>query len=402
MTQVKCVVIHFGTTNTIAGFSNRELPECILPSCYLKEDDEDELHFGLFNLLQRSKGNIYQIFGSDGLPYDWNAFEKLVSWIYNTQLHCKFDEFPLLITIPPNINNVVKSQLLELFLLKLNVCVIQLIPEPLALTLSLGRNTGIVVDIGGGRVCVTPVTDGSVINSGVLQSKFGGDFLDWQISQLVDDNVDDSKSSLKYWQNSRTWIQEFKINMLEISSMRLDDLTNISSNEFGYQSSMNSEKNYLMKQKRTITWNLRKCYEVGETIFRPSRVDEKFKDEDGLADLVVKSIKTCSANVMKNFSNTNTNTTPTSNKNTPIEQIYSGLLTNIIITGGTSLINGLEQRLINELSLQFPQYKLSSFAAPMNLDRMLQSWQSGVTICNLSEWHLTKWISKQDYLEDNK
>ncbi|XDT05777.1 Actin [Nakaseomyces glabratus] len=73
------------------------------------------------------------------------------------------------------------------------------------------------------------------------------------------------------------------------------------------------------------------------------------------------------------------------------EHVYSLLLTNVIITGGTSLIDGMEQR------IRFPQYKLSTFTNPDQLQRSLQAWNGAVSLSNLPKWGLTQWFTKEDF-----
>lgn len=128
---------------------------------------------------------------------------------------------------------------------------------------------------------------------------------------------------------------------------------------------------------------------------------------------MAKSVKKAGASInsMKANTSTNPNGLGTSHINTNVgdnnstasssnispEQVYSLLLTNVIITGSTSLIEGMEQRIIKELSIRFPQYKLTTFANQVMMDRKIQGWLGALTMANLPSWSLGKWYSKEDY-----
>ncbi|AGO11430.1 AaceriACR184Cp [[Ashbya] aceris (nom. inval.)] len=397
MALEKAVVLHFGKHSTVAGFSNRDLPQCVLPSAYLMPDDGEPV-YGLYELMQAKEYDIYTLFDNRGVPTDWDMLERFCRWIYATQLRVGPEELPVCITVPPDLSATVRSQFHELMLCKLRVPVLQLISEPLAVTLSLGRSTALVVDVGASKVTVTPIVDGSVVKTGILRSRYAGDFLDFQLMKALDDRPDGT--SLYHWQQSRTWMRDFKNTMLQVSLMRLSEVEK----QLQKQSisfipiPLEGRKHFLFKRQKTITWDLKQCYRIPESLFDPSTVSPEFESSDGLSDLVGKAIKKCAASITSSNGSASQPAAIGVPSATP-EQIHAALLTNVVIIGGTSLLQGLEQRLVNDLSLQFPQYKLSTYATPAHVDRQLQSWQGGVNMCHLPDWKLGSWVTKQEYLE---
>lgn len=396
----KSVVIHFGKHSTIAGFSNRDLPQCVIPSAYLKIDNGEPI-FGLYPLLQAEKGDIYTLFDNRGVPTDWDMLAKFWRWIYRTQLCVKPEELCLCITVPAEISVGVKEQLYELTMCKLEVPVCQLISEPLALTLALGKSTALVVDVGAAKATITPVVDGGVVKNGIMSSPYAGDFLDYQLTKSLDDEGDGS--SLYCWRQSRTWMQDFKNTMLQVSPLNLSEIEKqLKMQPLSFlPMPIEGQRNFLYKHTRMVTWDLKKCYQLAESLFDPSIVSGDFDSADGLGELVTKSIKKCAASMTSNngTSTCGSSTVGASAFSAAPEQIHAALLTNVVLVGGTSLLSGLEQRLVNELSLHFPQCKLSTYATPAHIDRQLRSWQAGVSMCHLPDWKIGYWTTKQEYLD---
>ncbi|SCW00126.1 LAFE_0B10022g1_1 [Lachancea fermentati] len=379
------VVIHNGTHTTIAGFGNRDIPQVVCPSSYVKKPD-GSLIFGYNEMMMAEDGDIFTIMDSKGIPYNWDALEAQWRWIYEEQLQCNPKDLPLVVTVAAGLPLSAQSQYLELALKKLQVPVFQMVIEPLAVSLSLGRNTALVIDVGAAKMTVTPIIDGTVMQNAVERSKFAGDFLDFQISEYMKDKVSDTNtSSYDLWRNSRTWIQDFKAYMLQVSPSKIQELDSLNLDMMG----MNFSKNFLYKRKKTISLTQRECCTLAEYIFQPQLASPQFPASEGLAEVIGKAVKKAGASTAGGSSSGANAISP--------EQIHAALLTNIVITGSSSLIAGLEQRIVNELSYQFPQYKLSSFANPMVLDRKLQSWHGGVTMANLPSWDLGEWVSRQDY-----
>ncbi|CAB4252137.1 similar to Saccharomyces cerevisiae YPR034W ARP7 Component of both the SWI/SNF and RSC chromatin remodeling complexes [Maudiozyma barnettii] len=499
----KCVVIKIGSHHTIAGFNNTELPQCILPSSYLKKGS-DEYIFGTISMLEEAIAKkdkdtnenleVFTTVDENGIPYNWSVIEQQLKYIYDTQLKCDPQDLPLVITVPhlkSELANKVLERYFDLAFTKLNVPVLQIIIEPLAIALAMGKTSALVIDLGSSGCNVTPIVDGTVVKTSVMRSRFAGDFLDYRITQRVEDivkkkknsssssevidaegdinistednNSSNYKDSVDVWLEANTWIHDFKMNMLQVSDKELPELERFYKEQAEMQirqqeqlqqySTNNAEakldsaaiasiqnnnpllqkKNFLYKlSNQTISLESRQCYELAESLFNPSMISDKYTKEDGLGEIIGKAIKKAGASVSsvgtntigalgasmtiqpmntqsKNniFGNNNDNSNNNNNNNVGInslgttattpEYIYSMLLTNIIVTGSTSLINGMEQRIIKELSTRFPQYKITTFASQITMDRKIQGWTSSVSMSNLPSWELAKWYTKADY-----
>lgn len=510
----KCVVISTGSHRTVAGFNNVDLPQCTIPSSYvrvLRDDDvsmddgeEDESRyeyvFGLFDMMDEAafdvngKGGreVFTIVDDHGIPYNWKALERLYRYIYEKELKVDPSELPLVITLPSMTNRELETKIvenyMELAFEKLKVPVLQIVVEPLGIMLSTGKSSSLVIDVGATGCTVTPIIDGTILRNSIVKSRFAGDFLDFQTHKKLEelkkrvakddmetDGMEETpQSSLQVWLNANTSIHEFKTSMVSVfdkdlkevekyyeeqmrlyrqQQERMAEQQNSQTQQMNqYTIPMNNpninnplvqKQNYLLRVKdnktgaminRTVQVENKELYEIAEYLFQPKLASEDFSSKDGLGELIGKAIKKSGASVNSNTAGTQVsgsgnssggNSGPQTNgpliplngyssigfgtsatgagndgsatNNITPEHVYSLLLTNVIITGGTSLIDGMEQRIIRELSIRFPQYKLSTFTNPDQLQRSLQAWNGAVSLSNLPKWGLTQWFTKEDF-----
>ncbi len=74
------------------------------------------------------------------------------------------------------------------------------------------------------------------------------------------------------------------------------------------------------------------------------------------------------------------------------------LLQNIVVTGGTTLINGWTDRLNNELMGMYPGTRVKIQAAGLTSERRFGSWIGGSILGSLGTFH-QMWISRKEYEE---
>lgn len=74
------------------------------------------------------------------------------------------------------------------------------------------------------------------------------------------------------------------------------------------------------------------------------------------------------------------------------------LLGNIVVTGGSTLVNGFTDRLQNEISNMYPGARVKIQAAGLTAERRFGSWIGGSILGSLGTFH-QMWISKAEYAE---
>jgi len=80
------------------------------------------------------------------------------------------------------------------------------------------------------------------------------------------------------------------------------------------------------------------------------------------------------------------------------QDIRSNLLGNIVVTGGTSLTYGFNDRLNNELQAAFPGVRCKIHAPGSTIERKYAGWLGGSVLGSLGTFH-QMWISKAEYEE---
>lgn len=435
MTVKKCVVIHNGSSTTVAGFSNMELPKCIISTSYVQKGAERV--FGTFAMLDECEKKqdppceVYTIMDKNGMPYNWDALEAQWRYIYEKELQTNPEELPLVISVPATHHEIdpqIVQNYLDLALNKLKVPELQIVVEPLAVALAMGKSSALVVDIGARGTTVTPIVDGTVVRSGVMRSRFGGDFLDYQVAKLLEEPL--GSSSHEAWYNSQTWIREFKSTMLQVCDKNLSELERYHQDQLLLQQQqqqqmgasyhnylanpLTQKRNFLHKKhNRTVTLELRDCYRVCEYLFQPSLASPDYTGRDGLGELLARAVKKAGASVsaqgtpgggqgaslVQSHQQSEQQQQPaasTTASTATIEQVYAQLLTNVVITGATSLVAGFEQRIVTELAVRFPQNKLATYANQIHLDRAAQGWIAMGAMAALPGWDLGRWYTRRD------
>jgi actin-related protein 4 len=74
------------------------------------------------------------------------------------------------------------------------------------------------------------------------------------------------------------------------------------------------------------------------------------------------------------------------------------LLQNIVVTGGSTLVNGFTDRLHNELTGMYPGARIKIQAAGLTAERRFGSWIGGSILGSLGTFH-QMWVSRKEYEE---
>lgn len=75
------------------------------------------------------------------------------------------------------------------------------------------------------------------------------------------------------------------------------------------------------------------------------------------------------------------------------------LLANVVVTGSTSLLNGFNDRLNNELTAMYPGLRVKLHAAGLTSERRFGAWIGGSILASLGTFH-QMWISRAEYQEN--
>ena len=130
------------------------------------------------------------------------------------------------------------------------------------------------------------------------------------------------------------------------------------------------QKTYELPDGQTVNVNVPR-FKAPEAIFNPDLIQEG-GEVKGMHTLSYDSIQECDVDVR------------------------TDLYKNVILSGGSTLYEGLPDRLEKELNALCPQQGVVNIIAPP--DRYYSVWCGGSTLCSLTTF-ASKWITKEEYDE---
>ena len=395
------VVIDNGSYTTKAGFALDDLPNLVFPSVYIQDSSSNKAIVGtdreLAHYLQYQTNTLIE----NGLIYD---FENIVhNWQYvfdNVDNHNAVDlkDFPLVMTEQSwnTTKNKVKTS--EIVFEQFEVPLFSLVKNPISQLYRCGKSTGLVIDIGAGVTSVTPILDGVIQNKCSFHSKYAGDWVNLHVMEYLRGKVDTVDELLPLAYRSNTQATE-SFRQYYMSTHILQEFKNLSLNHNVSNYQIYNHKYINVSDKRNFLENLfdptmNKLPNI--TIPEPN-IDKP--STHGLTNLVFLAIKSLEATLLpQSESNGATATGPGSqNRFARFMEIFKLLLSNVLITGGTSLADGLSDHIISDLRAlmqqYFPNYPLAYNVQQIrinsgnsdNADTWDKQFGSWLGACNLAQ-----------------
>lgn len=318
----------------------------------------------------------------------------LHTWKYGFEDVLRVDvrEHPLLVTEAGWNDSKRRERTMQTMFEDLEVPATYLARNGVCAAFAAGKATALVVDVGAGACSITPVVDGLVLKKGIYHSGIAGDAIShatkallqqmgiainpsYRVSKKV--QVDPGATaqatlrkvagitpSFHAYQEEKV-ILEWKESCCAILERPYDEnLANTRQSktfEFpdGYNQAFGSER-----------------FKVGETLFKPKAfgVGDASSSSLSLSQLLHSSISSVDPD------------------------IRAHLLNNVVLTGGSSLIPGLGDRLTNEIQTIAPGSKVRIYAPGNTVERKCGGWLGGSILSSLGTFH-QMWVSRAEYNE---
>ncbi|KAL2316049.1 SWI/SNF and RSC complexes subunit arp42 [Schizosaccharomyces pombe] len=408
--EIPSLVIDPGSCWTRFGYAGEESPMTILPSYYgVRSDvtgrnkyvvDELQIHAPIPGMeVKNGKSN--------GIIQDWES--TLYTWErgLKEKLQVNPTEYAMMITEPSWNPQSVRQQIMEAAFEQLHVPAFYLTKQAVCVAFANSKSTALIVDIGSDNASVTPVVDGLIIRKGIFKQSLAGDFLNANIEQLFNTMniefpphyriarksvaiqqsgnmangsadavkpavlyppIQDLTSSYEIFQKRRV-IEEWKESVLDVLDTPFDEAKASSRNPKPFE--FPDGVTHKFGQER---------FRISEILFNPSFSASRSAETTppqgsvGLHELVYQSILACDS------------------------ELRSPLLNNIVVTGGTSLIPGLSERLQAEVQRLATGSRINVHTAETASATSNAVWFGGSILASLDNFqHL--WVSKQEYDE---
>lgn len=444
--EVSALVLDPGSYYTRIGFAGEDSPKVVLSTTYgWKENpnydpevlpdsessaESDEKYIYYFeddsSIHVPREGMEVCNPMEDGVIKDWEGITKLWEYGLKTLLHVNPEDHPLLITEQIWNNDEHRTKLMEIMFERFNVPAFYIIKSPVSSLFASGKGSGLVVDAGADMTTVTPIVDGLTLFKPSKRTKFAGNYLNEQILKMfkekditvtprfmvqskepvnpnepskyqpkslsytptesfkeaeIDRVVEEFKETCVGIEpegtNAKQWFefpdgynQKFDKERLQVAEALFKSAPGAGAEEVTTTTTTeNTNGNDKDKTNNDAAANNTKS-DV-ETLTLTDRTTSPFA-ETGISDLIVNCINACDVDIRANLAN------------------------NIVITGGTSFINGFTQRINQDLTQALAGLKIRIHAPGNSIERKNSSWIGGSILASLGTFHQL-WISKKEY-----
>jgi actin beta/gamma 1 len=322
--------------------------------------DQKEVYVGSDAQEKRNVLKIQQpIVG--GVVQNWDDMEKVWHHTLYNELRVSPEEHPIIMTECNSNPRENREKLAQIMFEVFSVPQLYLSMQAVCALYASGRSTGVVLDSGDGVTHTVPIYEGFAIPHAINKIEMAGcDLTNYLQSLLKEKGI------------NFTTAQEMDIvrNIKESMCYVVGD----------YDAAMKeanethaADKNYeLPDGKKILVGNER--FRCAEALFRPEVLKA---DIDGGVH------KQCFDSIIKSHSDSS---------------VRNAFFSNIILSGGSTLFEGMSERMQTEMSklAHSAGYKAKVMAPP---ERMYSVWLGGSILASLSTFK-TMWITKQEYEEN--
>ncbi|KAF5599778.1 actin 4 [Fusarium denticulatum] len=443
--EVSALVLDPGYCYTRAGFAGEDVPKSILPSFYghTTGDSPKDL-FGDECLIPRPDFEVRNYMNKDSVVEDWDVAARIWENMLVKRLQPErqtppsknglnddpkaegqdgegdvamddadaaesaekpLGENPLLITEAPWNTPKAREKAIEIIMENWGCPAFWLSRTPVLAAFAAGKATSLVIDVGGANTSVTAIHDGMVLKRSIQKSPVGGIWLSSQIRNLFEASEPKVELTPTFMIENKT-----PVDALAPPSVRLRHFPFQINDSFrAYE-----EERVLTEFKESVVevWRGPGRYSVsGNEDYvktQPGRVfempdgynqmwrEQRFRVTEGMFD------ETVGYNGSDSEQLTKAQTIPElirSALNAVDVDLRGNLLANVVVTGSTSLINGFNDRLNNELMAMYPGLKIKIHAAGLTSERRFGAWIGGSILASLGTFH-QMWISRKEYEEN--
>jgi len=364
--DAQTVVIDNGSGMVKAGFAGEEAPRCVFPAIVGRPKHNQALmgtsnkteYIGEEAMQKRGILNLeYPI--SSGIVESWEDMERVWNHTFYNELRVTPSELQgVLLTEAPRNPKANREKMIQIMFENFEVQNAYVAIQAVMSLYAAGRTTGLVVDSGDGVSHTVPVFEGFMIPHAVEKMEIAGRVLTNYLQKLLLEEGHSFTSSAEL-----EIVKDIKEKFCYVAE-------NYDSEMEAAKVSSEHDKNHELPDKKVIKIPATVRMTCPELLFKP--------ELNG---------KTC-ASIQKLANN--------SIQGSDID-VRKDLAKNIILSGGTTMYDGIATRLQSELQGLLAQGTEVRIVA--SADRKYAVWKGGSTLASLSTF-ASQWITAEDYEEN--
>ena len=292
----------------------------------------------------------------NGIVTNWDDMEKIWSHTFHNELRIDPAAQPVMLIDSALNVKANREKMVKIMFETFKVPALYVANAPVLSLYESGRTRGIVLDCGYGFGQIVPIYKGQVLSNAISRVNLtGSDLTNYLMKLLIERGYSFTTSA------EREIVRDIKEKLCYVALDFEMETKTAAENS-------NLDKNYELPDGRLITVNDAR-FLCPEILFQPSLIG---LDSKGIQVAIYNSISKCDASVRKD------------------------LYANIVLSGGTTLFPGIEDRLYYEITSLAPSMAVKIIAP---LGRQYSAWLGGSRLASSKDFG-GRWVTKEEYAKD--
>ena len=357
------IIIDTGSGMIKAGFSGDATPIAICPSIIGRPRHKSVMvgmnakEYFVGEELQTMRGVLslgYPI--ENGIVNNWDDMEKVWHHTMYDLLRIAPEEHPVLLTDAPMNPKRNREKMTEIMFENFKVPSMYISIQAILSLYASGRTTGLVLDSGDGVTHAVPIFEGYCVPKAIMRLDLAGRDLTNYLKDILTERGYQFRTTAE-----REIVRDIKEKLCYVS---LDYEQELITSE----NDSSLEKTYMLPDGNTVVIGSER-FRVPEGLFQPSHIG---MEQSGIQDVVFQCVNKCDIDLKRT------------------------LFENVVLSGGTTLLPGIDKRLTSELTKLVPELVKPNVSAPP--ERKYSVWIGGSILCSLPSFE-DMWITKNEYDE---